>query len=645
MTTPRRPFTAVAPLVGLAFVTGCPFGPSDFGPVVLPYCLENERVMGGQCEPCPDNATSPAGALRDGEDTECVCADGFEPDGNNGCAFTIVRCGPNERVEITTVGTVPTTVTSTACVACAPGTIRQAGDPITGPDVRETECEIEFCDADERVQDNTCVPCLSLQTNRALDVAIGPDTFCDCIPGATRQGDTPGSPCVADTCETDERVEDNQCVPCDPGFVNPAFGSPPPAQPEQSTDEDTTCTRDDCFFVVDLLCRVHEEAELGAIDPQASDGFGFAVDMTNDFIAIGAPNEADDSGVRNGVVRVYRRQAEAWALDQLLNAPSGGAPAFGAAVALSDGLLVVGAPQDSDGRGAVYVYVRTATSAGGDPWGPPADRLVPGDDLDRFDRFGASVAIDERTIAVGTPGRDDGVVYVFAPSPIPNRWGEPETLVAPAAGEFGSGVAVRADTLIVGAPAVDADRGAAYIYRNGPTGWSILRTLTASVTEAGARFGAAVDLDAEFIVVGAPDQSGVLADGVQADRVGTVSIFDTPTGDFVEGLRATTVDAGDRFGAAVAVETALVAVGAPLEDGTFEAFNVEDTNNPVRDSGAVYVFENAEGQWRKRVFLKLRNPSVDDEFGTSFGLTPTGIAVGAPGQLPGGTTVVRRLRP
>src|SRR5687767_5602772 len=76
-------------------------------------------------------------------------------------------------------------------------------------------------------------------------------------------------------------------------------------------------------------------------------------------------------------------------------------------------------------------------------------------------------------------------------------------------GEFGADVAVDGDTAVVGAlhEAANglADAGVAYVFvRTGGTNWNWQATLTAADAEVGDRFGTAVAIHGNNLVVSAP---------------------------------------------------------------------------------------------------------------------------------------------
>ena len=136
--------------------------------------------------------------------------------------------------------------------------------------------------------------------------------------------------------------------------------------------------------------------------------FGFAIALEDDTLVVGAP----DAEERVGRVYVYGRVGEDWQLVQTIESvvPAQEA-AFGRALALAGGSLVVGAPNESlDGgdadEGAVHVFTRESGV-----W-VPAERLIAGTPTSHDD-FGTSVVIDGATIAAATDCPRPDVVSVF----------------------------------------------------------------------------------------------------------------------------------------------------------------------------------------------------------------------------------------
>lgn len=145
------------------------------------------------------------------------------------------------------------------------------------------------------------------------------------------------------------------------------------------------------------------EATLSADDVNAgaASGFGSALSLLGDTLAVGAP-VADTTSNDVGAVYVYRRTGASWAFFTRVtsNVPNS---RFGTSVALGPGaFLAVGAPAESRAQGAVYVYPQQ-----GDVLDNERVRLdAPFRDDD--DRFGHAVAFaSDSRLLVSAPG-DDG---------------------------------------------------------------------------------------------------------------------------------------------------------------------------------------------------------------------------------------------
>lgn len=147
-----------------------------------------------------------------------------------------------------------------------------------------------------------------------------------------------------------------------------------------------------------------------ADNPVFSDNYGGAVDVADGIIVVGADNASID-GTRTGAAYLHDAQT-GQQLHRLLADDGAAGDDFGVAVALDDGIVVVGAESRGvvgSNSGAAYLF-DVAT-------GSQLRRLVP-DDAGVGDRFGGAVAIDDGRVLVGATrddegGTDAGAVYVF----------------------------------------------------------------------------------------------------------------------------------------------------------------------------------------------------------------------------------------
>jgi hypothetical protein len=147
----------------------------------------------------------------------------------------------------------------------------------------------------------------------------------------------------------------------------------------------------------------------------AGDEFGTAVAASPDLIAVGAPGD-DREGSEAGAVHLFAAGAGGFTEESVLVGPDARTgDRFGASLALSGGLLAVGAPgRDEDGSaaGAVYVYQQD-----GDAWQAVATLRAP--DAATGARFGTSVAfLDAGRLAIGASGHNGdeygaGAAYLF----------------------------------------------------------------------------------------------------------------------------------------------------------------------------------------------------------------------------------------
>ena len=89
-------------------------------------------------------------------------------------------------------------------------------------------------------------------------------------------------------------------------------------------------------------------------------------------------------------------------------------------------------------------------------------------------------------------------------------------------------------------------------------------------------------------------------------------------------------DFNDHFGFSVAIngDASRLVVGVPGDDGTL----IDTSLNSEVDTGAVYVFERIQHQWREIAFLKPSGMSSGGRFGHSVAISDAGefVAVGAP---------------
>ena len=230
--------------------------------------------------------------------------------------------------------------------------------------------------------------------------------------------------------------------------------------------------------------------------------------------------------------------------------------------------------------------------------------------------FGSSVAVDAQTSVIGAPADPSaavpGAVYTFKRNP-DRTWAKELKLMAADGAEgdeFGAAVAVEADTLIVGAPMADEASGAAYVFERRAGNW-VERQKLATDAES-ATFGQSIALEFDTALVGAPGEHG---------QTGAVYVFQrngNGTWDRVQKIpgpafRGATGAAG-LFGTSVALSRDLALIGNPAEDGT----------------GAAYLVERgADGSWGELRRLTADDGEIGDGFGVAVALDGYRAIIGA----------------
>jgi len=272
-----------------------------------------------------------------------------------------------------------------------------------------------------------------------------------------------------------------------------------------------------------------------------------------------------------------------------------------------------------------------------------------------WDRFGDALALDGDTVAVGARrsdgacpasiscnsgsvqvhGRDEGGM---------DSWGAAAALVAidaQAGDEFGTAVALSADTLAVGAPGddtacatdPDCDSGSVYIFERdlgGPGVWGQAAKITADDAEAGDEFGTTLALVGDTLVVGSPGDDAACPADPMCDS-GAAYVYGRDIGGAgawgeAAKITASDAEAGDEFGFAVALAADSLVVGAPGDDSAC-------STDPDCDSGSAYVFERdlgGAGAWGERTRIDPVGAKAGDYAAYSVAIDADTIALGAP---------------
>lgn len=313
---------------------------------------------------------------------------------------------------------------------------------------------------------------------------------------------------------------------------------------------------------------------------------------------------------------------------------------FGAALDISGNYAIVGAQGETEdvfgnntlpSAGAAYILERPLSSA----W-QVKQKLVPSD-REAADYFGGDVAINGTTAVVGAFDKNmlegntythAGAIYIFERDNN-GTWNEVKKIVALDTGagdHFGYKVAISGNYIIVGSP-IDAEdengnntlgaSGAAYIIeKDGNGNWNQVQKIVASDRAVAALFGASVDINGNYAIVGAYQEDTDSIGNNTLNNAGAAYLFERDgNGHWQQIQKLVAIDRAitDRFGIAVSIYGSNAIVGAYLEDEDEQGLHFKSA------AGAAYVFkrDTNTGNWNQQKKLVSPDRDPNDYFGQS----------------------------
>lgn len=321
-----------------------------------------------------------------------------------------------------------------------------------------------------------------------------------------------------------------------------------------------------------------EQAKLLASDGSAGDAFGRSVAFGHDTVVVGAVG-ADAGAVNSGAAYVFVRSGSIWSEEAKLvpSAPVAGG-FFGASVAIEEDMVLIGSP----GSRSAYVFTRTGTV-----WTEEA--VLSASDATVGNDFGAAVALGEDQAVVGARNQNGtGAAYLYSRSA--GIWNEDAKLTALDAtpgDQFGAAVAL-ADPQSAGAPAVNVlvgaprndeaglDAGAYYRFYDDGLSWSQKQKRLG--LGAGDGLGSSVGSSTKFSIAGSRFTT---SEGFA--KAGATLLFGIGNPNMLQVFVASDPSAGSLLGGDVSIDDCNIVAGSIGDDAL------------GADAGAVYVFTTVTG--------------------------------------------------
>ncbi len=341
--------------------------------------------------------------------------------------------------------------------------------------------------------------------------------------------------------------------------------------------------------------------------------FGSAVAATGREIFIGEPLNSYSPGF----VHVYQRGANGvWKVVSQLKAANGtNFDRFGRSLSADGDRLLVGSTSIDSSRGAGYIFDRDRTGT----WRQSAKLAPVGAKPD--DSWGRLALLQGDVAYLTSWGANEskGAVSIW------NRrsngqWTETGVISASdgAPGDFfGGPVAVTGDLMVVGAAQRDSAKGAAYVFRRDGAGqWKEEAKLLGRGLTRFGRFGTAVAIDGQTLLIGAPGADG---------GMGAVFGYRRENNQWTEQARMAPFDGipQAQFGTTLLALAGDVWIGAPGAD----------------KAGRIYrLAKAAEGGFSNMSKLAQKDTEQGDQFGGALAAAGTAVVVGLPGDDNGAGT-------
>ena len=346
--------------------------------------------------------------------------------------------------------------------------------------------------------------------------------------------------------------------------------------------------------------------------------FGSSISISADgmLAVIGTRRYPIGGSIGVGIVSVYKRSGSTWSNVATLQAADYAADdQFGYSVAISgDGLfIVVGAYQaDVSGQsnvGAAYVF---AGSNDYTTW-TQQTKLVPNNGLAN-DLFGSRVAINSNgtMVLVGAYASDagglanGGMIYIWTRSGATWSFDSNLTPLSRVAGaEFATSMALSADgnTLAVGAPAMNSNKGIVYVFTKNGSVWSQQTMLATSDGANNDKFGWTVNLSAD---------GNTLICGATGTNTAKGAVYVFTRSGTTWSQQAKVVSNASITNGGFGWYTSL------MSDGSVMAVSEASFTDTVNQQGVVRIFKNNAGTWTEVQTLKISDPEANDGLGNSL---------------------------
>ncbi|MCW9026823.1 MAG: cadherin domain-containing protein, partial [Thiovulaceae bacterium] len=367
---------------------------------------------------------------------------------------------------------------------------------------------------------------------------------------------------------------------------------------------------------------------LDASDAELDDRFGSSVDISSDYMVIGAPNE--DGGALSDGGSVYLYKKDITGISTQLTKITATTPKiseyFGYSVAIDSNVIVVGAPEGASASGDAYIYLIDANSSVSLP-----PQQINSGAPSNGDSFGSSVAISGNYILVGAPNNASAYLYKLDVNQTATLVDTITEVGLVAGDSYASSIAIDGNYILIGAKdksVTSNSNGVVYFYEidTASDTANLLGTQNLSAVVDYDYFGSSVSISGNYAVVGAHGIDTVATDA------GMVYLYEITSGspstvakvdEFAPNIAPDSLAVGDYFGYSLDISGEYIIAGAYKKD-----------SGAISDAGSAYVYHIDTNTDLVDLVKKLDSlsPAIEDYFGASVAIDGDFMIVGIPNE-------------
>ncbi|KPA13672.1 PKD domain-containing protein [Candidatus Magnetomorum sp. HK-1] len=374
------------------------------------------------------------------------------------------------------------------------------------------------------------------------------------------------------------------------------------------------------FSQTDWTLKRMVEQKSVPLEVTEGDYFGSAVAISDKYAVVGSKKD-DETGKNGGSVYIYEKKDAQWEMVQKFIGDEVSVTYLGISVELNGDFAFAGAPQydlDEDHKdiGLVYIYKRQATGE----W-VQTQKLIP-DPIDGVHEFGDSIAAIDDLLIIGASGnlKETGKAFIFRREGdqwIQEQQIEPEQLDIQ--DRFGCAVDISSEFIIVGAFLGNGYKGLAYIFQKVENTWQQIKLLTSPSGKPSSQFGRSVCINDQYAVIGS------YLDTFEDIKTGVVYVYKRSENiensennwELMPTLVENNLEASDKFGISLDLDENLLMVGA------------SKMNSDVVNSGVVLLYRIENDSFTNIKKIVADHPESDVLFGSSLAFSGSNVIIGS----------------